>query len=151
MSNWAIIKAAKVTNIIVSASIPLVNPGESAVRIDGLNPAPHIGWIYLNWRFSPPQAPQVDTVAYLTDKVKSAIAFGNSLIVDYAVQNIIAGKQTSEVKEILDRLSTLMAMLKSGSLYTALEELDRVHADNLITQPTIDQFKGKIRTYLGMP
>lgn len=149
--NWAIVKAAKVINIVVSNSTPLKNSGETAINVSNLTPQPHIGWIYLDGHFLPPQAAAFDPVAYLTDKVKGAITFGNSLIVDYAVQNIMAGKQTSEVKEILLRLTTLMSMLKSGSLYTALEELDHIQADSLITQATIDQFKGKIRSYLGMP
>lgn len=82
--------------------------------------------------------------------VSKAMGFGKNLMIEYAAENVLAGKTTAEVKTISDKLIDLQRLLDSGSLYVALEEMDNVVPDTLVTQATIDDFKAKIQAYLGV-
>lgn len=82
--------------------------------------------------------------------VSKAMGFGKNLMIEYAAVNVLSGKTTAEVKTISDKLVDLQRLLDSGSLYVALEEMDNVVPDTLVTQATIDDFKAKISTYLGV-
>lgn len=150
MNKWAVIFNAKVTNVVVSDGPPLVQPGYVSVNITALSPQPQIGWMYLDHAFQPPSVPGVNLDAYLTQKMYAAMDFGKSIIVQFAVMNIKAGRTPSEIADMASRLVGVQMLLMSGSLYTAMAAMDAVHTDNLITADTITMFKNQIKIYLGV-
>jgi len=93
---------------------------------------------------------QVAAEKYVTTRIKAAMAFGTNLMAEYGAQNVVSGKTVANIMTLSTKLATLQSLLQSGSLYAALDEIDRITPDALLTQATKDQFKVKIRKYLGI-
>jgi hypothetical protein len=150
MNNWAVVKLAKVINMVVADMSPPVGPGCVAINVDNLSICPSIGWIYLDGLFSAPPPPSVDIRAHIAGKVRAAKAFADEITTEYAVDNTLSGKTSAEIRQIVTRLSIVLQLIQTGSLKTALIELDSVPIDNVITQSDIDKFKSRLKTYLGI-
>lgn len=93
-----------------------------------------------------PQTPEEK----VKDRILAAMNFGRELIAEYGSQNVLRGLSVQEIKLISLKLSGVQALLLSGSLYAALDEMDHIETDNLVTQESINYFKSKIRSYLGI-
>lgn len=92
----------------------------------------------------------VQTVHYVQNKILAAMNFGQMLMVEYGAKNILAGMTNAQVRQVSDKLEVIQRLLSSGSLYCALDEMDNITPDELVTQAVIDEFKGKIQAYLGL-
>lgn len=92
------------------------------------------------------------TSDFVSAAILRAADFGNSLIVEYAVSNVLSGYTLEQVKDIIAKTSKVQVALKSGSLYVALDELSNIETDEtVITAAKILLFKNKIESYLGLP
>ena len=87
----------------------------------------------------------------LRNKVVSAIAFGQSLIVEVAVENIMLQLTIPQIIAILTKFAGIKAMLESGSLYTALAAMQQIKPDDTMTKERIDKYVNKLKKYLGVP
>ena len=96
----------------------------------------------------PPPAP--DMVAIVSAKIQAAMSFGKRIIIEYATQNVLAGKTTEQITAIVIKLAPLQDLISAGSLYSALAFLSTVTPDDNISQSDIDTFTAKIKTYLGI-
>jgi hypothetical protein len=93
---------------------------------------------------------QVAAQKIVATRIKAAMDFGRNLMAEYGAQNVVSGKTTAQVTQIATKLSTLQALLLSGSLYAALDEIDLITSDALVTDQVKAEFKAKIRKYLGI-
>lgn len=82
--------------------------------------------------------------------VLNAMLFGKDLMAEYGGKNILRGYTTAQVKELALSLNGIQALLVSGSLYSALEEIENFTPTALVTQQDVDEFSQKIRDYLGI-
>lgn len=83
-------------------------------------------------------------------RIKVAMAFGQNLMAEYGAQNVVSGKTTAQVIAIANKLANLQQLLLSGSLYAALEEIENIATDDLVTLATKNEFRAKIRKFLGL-
>jgi long-subunit fatty acid transport protein len=92
----------------------------------------------------------VSAQKYIATRITAAMDFGKKIMAEYGAANVYSGKTVAEVKTIATKLSTLQALLLSGSLYAALDEIDIITSDSLVTDQVKAEFKAKIRKYLGI-
>lgn len=91
-------------------------------------------------------------------KISAAIQFGNQIIVDATTTNVLQGiSQAGKTKEVSDFLADLGRYLKEGSMYAAIDEIDRLVAlgipEDITTWVTLAKLaavKLKIQTFLGI-
>lgn len=83
-------------------------------------------------------------------KILAAIEFGKELMLEFAVENILSGKNTDQIAILSGKLARVQMLLISGSLYAALAEMQRVEVDELLTEATKQKYILKIRQYLGV-
>lgn len=89
--------------------------------------------------------------------VKSAIDFGNELIIGFAAENVSMGiTQAGKTKAVADYLVNVTRYAQTGSLYEVINEINRLSDAGLpselapfITQTRLDAFKQKIVNYLS--
>lgn len=93
---------------------------------------------------------QVAAEKYVAVRIKAAMTFGINLMAEYGAQNVVSGKSVADIIALSTKLAKLQSLLQSGSLYAALQEIEELETDSLLTQVTKDQFKVKIRKYLGL-
>lgn len=93
----------------------------------------------------------VDPGAIVRDKIVKAMEFGRNFIVSYAADNIMAGYSLADIQKILERTTTITTALTTGSLYVALDELNKLQPDELITEATITKYRHKLQDYLNLP
>lgn len=91
------------------------------------------------------------TEAMIRSRIRAAKQFGEQLIEEYGIRNVMSGKNTEQIRHIINKLAPMQLMLMSGSLYTALAQLDLVVPDTIVTQDDINYFRKRIKEYLGMP
>lgn len=149
---YAQIKDRTVLNCIVIEnieSLELFSEGyDYLVRIDQLDPRPSIGWSYDGVNFSP--------ISYLATqsvklKILDAMAFGESIILEVAAENVLLKFTTPQVLAMLTKFANIKAMLETGSLYTALLAMQAIKPDPvLMPQSRVDKYSNKIKTYLGI-
>lgn len=93
----------------------------------------------------------------LDEKIKKiiteAMEFGVELMTEYAANNVLAGYDKYQVKEISRYLRDVQRYLQSGSLYVALDEIQSLtpleyNGVEIITQEQLDEFVQKIIDYL---
>lgn len=82
--------------------------------------------------------------------VLRAMSFGQNLMAEYGAKNILRGYTTAQVRQIATDLAGIQALLLSGSLYSALEDIAAFTPTALILQSDIDEFTAKLQTYLGL-
>lgn len=94
----------------------------------------------------------------VTGKINDSIVFGNNMIIQAAVENVLLGiTQLNKTKEVSDYLSNLQMYLRSGSLYAAINEIEVLKTAGLpselspfITETRLNTYKAQIQTYLGL-
>lgn len=90
-------------------------------------------------------------------KINDAIVFGNRMIVQAAVENVLLGiTQAGKTKDVSDYLSNLQMYLRSGSLYAAISEIDTLKAGSIpsglspwVTSARLDTYKTQIQAFLS--
>lgn len=99
--------------------------------------------------------PTLDEI--ITKKVNEASIFGNNLIAKAIVENIAMGiTQAGKTKAVADLFSNLQYYLKTGSLYAAVAEIDRMVNDGVdpsldpfVTEERLNNYKSQIQAYLS--
>lgn len=84
--------------------------------------------------------------------VRSAINFGQQLMVEFASENMAMGiTQAGMTKQVRQAMQEVMNAMMSGSLYDAIEETKAVQFrdSTFITDERLLQYVNKIETYLG--
>ena len=82
--------------------------------------------------------------------LNDAEVFGRKLVDEYKKLNILRGRTTDEVDQILTDLKDVLDALFTGSLYVALKRINDFTATALVTQADKDDFTTKINKYLGL-
>lgn len=139
------------------------NPYDSVIQIDNIVPQPGIGWEFDNVNWNPPVVPPPaeSAIQIYTAMVQEAIAFGQSLTVQFATQNVMAGiTQAGQTQAVLNYTSNLYTYLATGSLYVAIAEIESMIADTSSTKTALAPFVtndilyvylNQIQGYLGIP
>ena len=83
-------------------------------------------------------------------RISAAMDFGKSLIIEFSARNVLNGITTDQVRELSTDLALLQQLLQSGSLYTALDEIESLTPKGILTQDDINYFRDKIKTFLGI-
>lgn len=99
-----------------------------------------------------------DVYAQIETAIKKASEFGQKLIMDFAVENVMMGiSQAGKTKEVLAFLTPVKIAVDTGSLYAALEELNTLQATTLpaelspfVTEARLQAMIDKIEKYLGV-
>lgn len=86
----------------------------------------------------------------IKQSILKAMQFGQELIAEFGVQNVLTNKTTAEVAHLAAILAPAQALLLSGALHTAKEWIQSSAADEL-PQDTRDYFVSRIDSYLGGP
>jgi hypothetical protein len=99
---------------------------------------------------------QQDAVVAAQAAVSKAISFGQQLITEFAAENIVLGiTQDGQTGVVLDKMSSVMTALQSGSLYEAMNRAKAIpqsdYDNKYITYARIMSFVNKIEAYLGLP
>lgn len=90
-------------------------------------------------------------------KINDAIVFGNQMIIQAAVENVLLGiTQAGKTKDVSDFLSNLQTYLRSGSLYAAMAEIDTLKAGEIpadlstwVNVTRLNNYKTQIQTFLS--
>lgn len=98
--------------------------------------------------YAVPPEPSPETRARCA--ILCAMEFGMGLIADFGARNVVAGLNEAEVAGIAAKLSSVQALLMSGSLKTAKLAIAAVTPDAYITQAVKDEFTDRINLYLGI-
>jgi hypothetical protein len=78
--------------------------------------------------------------------------FGDSLIVQFATENALAGFTTDQLNSTLTQLTPVMTALNSGALSIAIQRVNALVPDGVvITTARIKQYRNYIESYLGVP
>lgn len=83
-------------------------------------------------------------------KVTAAMQFGQQFMIEFATENIMLGFTTEQILRMLLKYGHIQSMMLSGSLYTALEAIEKIPADDLISQSRKDKYIKKIKGFLGL-
>lgn len=86
----------------------------------------------------------------IVESLMSAEMFGRHLVDEYKELNILRGRTTVEVDQILLDLDSVLNALFTGSLYVALDRITAFTPTTLVTQADKDDFISKIQNYLGL-
>lgn len=89
--------------------------------------------------------------------ISKAMDFGKQLMVEFSAQNVLMGiTQAGKTKEVLTFLADIKNAMDTGSLYTAIDEIDELISNGLpvelqpfITEQRLLDFKNKILSYLS--
>lgn len=88
----------------------------------------------------------------VSKKILNAMDFGKSVMVAYAVQNVLSQFSLEQIKDIITRTAKVQQALNTGSLYVALDELALIQTDEtVITEAKITEVRNKIQDYLNIP
>lgn len=169
---YAQITNRKIVNIIELEDDSLVNlfktnPNtgseyDAILQIDNIFPQPGIGWSYINGIFvSPsPALPVYPSPEYFQMIVANAITFGNSLIVQYAAQNVSMGiTQAGKTAAVMNYMGQLTLCLSTGSLYEAMNQMGAIIADTsdtktslapFVSNATVYSYLNQVQAYLGI-
>lgn len=84
-------------------------------------------------------------------RVAAATAFGQKLVQQIEADNIVAGLTPTQVAYMLRDYASVLAMLQSGSLVTALAVAQNLQPVDGMTQERINEYVSQIRAFLGIP
>lgn len=84
------------------------------------------------------------------DRILKAMEFGKELMADYATKRVVRGAGVADTERVLNKLGYIQTSLLAGSLYVALDQLNKLAADSDVPQSDIDEFKLRISKYLGL-
>jgi hypothetical protein len=88
--------------------------------------------------------------AMIANRIRGAMDFGKTLMVDYGTSNVLAGKTVSQIRAISIKLSEIQTLLLSGSLYCAHATISDMVPDESVTQADKDSFLARLEAYLGI-
>lgn len=99
---------------------------------------------------------QEDQAIYIEDKYLEAKAFGESIMKEFATENIVMGITQDGMTSVVRKAMTeVILALTTASLYDAIAEAKAIPADKkdakYITDARLLQFINKIETYLQLP
>jgi hypothetical protein len=77
--------------------------------------------------------------------------FGNNLIAEIAAENVTSGINSSQVLMFVKMYGPIIALLQTGSIKTALQQIEALVPNGLVTKERIHRTANRIRDYLGMP
>ncbi len=88
--------------------------------------------------------------------IRGARSFGNQIIEDFAVQNIMLGiTQDGKTGQVRKACSEVIDCLVTGSLYDAINEIKAIPVESrdvkYLTPARLTTFCNRIETYLGLP
>ena|SRR6185436_10510265 len=87
-------------------------------------------------------------LSYVESRIRAAADFGHAIMVEFAARNVLKGISLTEVKRLTQQLGAIQLMLMNGSLYTALDEIQKLTPQGSLTQKDINYFSNKIRNFL---
>lgn len=95
-------------------------------------------------------------VAGIQNTLDKAISFGNQLIKDITIENMMLGiTQDGKTGAVRKALTDVLVALQTGSLYDAIEELKSIPEEAMdekyITESRLLSAVNKIEVYLGLP
>ena len=82
-------------------------------------------------------------------QVKKDIAFGMSIIAQFGAANRVANLNTGTVAQIAQQLAPIQALLSSGSIQTALYEIQNLTPSALLTQDIINMYAQELQNYIN--
>ena len=94
--------------------------------------------------------PPSNTEKAVQQKVTAAMQFGQQFMIEFATENIILGFTTDQILRMLIKYGHIQAMMLSGSLYTALDAIQSIPPDDLISQVRKEKYVKKIKAFLGL-
>jgi hypothetical protein len=162
---YAQINNNTVVNIIVlnnASQISTFSAGfQYFVQIDQLVPEPEIGWTYDGNIFSPSLIQGTTPMQIAIASIQAASDFGESIIVQFAAQNALAGiTQAGQTQAVINYTLNLSQCLYTGSLYAAIDALNVMLQDNsptkqalapFVTNDVIYTYLNAIQSYLEIP
>ena len=83
-------------------------------------------------------------------RVQAAMDLGKQILIEFAATNIVRGINIAQVKELTTQFGNIQLLLMSGSLYSALDEIQKLTPNALISQADKDYFSKKIMIFLGI-
>jgi len=176
LRKYALLKESSVTEIrnIEDSEVPMIMDSEKwsmILDIEGVLPAPQLGWLFVNNTLS---APVLAPTAYVQQVIIPSVkAFATKLETDFVTENILmgitqAGKTDSLVRMMTKKVDipgapasvSLMDTIRAvcPSLTVTLQVL-QYHIDHIedyadlapfITLTRLNNIKGQIQTFLGI-
>lgn len=95
-------------------------------------------------------SPPSPTELMVQARVQAAMQFGQSLIIEFAAENVLMGFSTTDIVTMIAKYRSLMEMLQSGSLYTALEYMNSLTPDRYINANRKAKYVKKLKDFLGV-
>lgn len=105
--------------------------------------------------------PPPTSVEIVSASINNAAEFGQDLIVQFAVQNVLAGiTQAGKTIAVANYLMPVSYYMNTGSLYAAINEINSLIADTsdaksalspFITNQILYDYLNKIQSYLEIP
>lgn len=83
-------------------------------------------------------------------RVSAAMDFGKQLIIEFSATNVVKGITVAQVKQLSGQFAGIQLLLMNGSLYSALDAIQGITPNSLITQDEINYFANKIMDFLGI-
>lgn len=118
------------------------------IPLDGIDPAPHIGWAYDGSEFSAPPI-GVPVEIPLSSQILPA-AFGGQLMQMLALYNVKRGLTSVQRLQLAQALAPFAVMIQSGDLQGFVDVSGEITVDGeLVTQELIDGFNNAITSYLA--
>ncbi len=93
----------------------------------------------------------VTALNYVTDQILAAMTFGQRMIATIGAENGIAGYTVEQTNALVYKYSPIISLLMTGSLKTALQKIEALPPDELVTPERIRKYGNQLRAYLGMP
>jgi len=90
-----------------------------------------------------------DSEAYVSAKISKAKEFGENTITEFGARNIILGLSTGQIRQVMNKLSDVTIALSTGSLNVAIDAIDSVQPDAVLTTELIAQYRAKIVSFLA--
>lgn len=131
----------------------LISSYDMIIDIEDTTPVPQVGWQYSGNKF----ITGTINIQYAKDNIViPARVWGQNLMDEFAAENVLLGiTQMGLTDHVLLTTSFINQALKSGSLYSAINEIKKLnpeHFDQVILTPArLLVFRNKILTFLGKP
>jgi hypothetical protein len=96
--------------------------------------------------------PPPNVIAMISSALDADSAFGQSLISQFAAENVVAGFTTSQLDTALDTLAGVLDAMANGYLNIAINRMNIITPDGVvITTARVTEYRNAIQTYLGIP
>jgi hypothetical protein len=92
----------------------------------------------------------IDIEKILESRIADRMEFGRKLMIAYSAKRALRGTGIEDTTRVLQKTAPIMSAVMAGSLEVALNILEHIPVDEDILQSDIDEFKAKIRGYLGI-